>query len=292
MTDFKSDRFVVIGVGLIGGSVARALRQSGNVRRIIGVGRGRANLERALALGVVDEVAGDAAAAVRGADMVLMATPVRQNRILLQDIAASLPPRCVLTDAGSTKGDFVAEVRALLPHHLAMTVPGHPIAGAERNGVEAADARLFDGRNVVLTPLPENDPQALERVEALWRACGAVVTRMSAERHDRIFSAVSHLPHVLAYVLVHAMAARPDSGDLFRFAAGGFRDFTRIAGSSPEMWRDISLANRQALLADLNAYRERLGELAGMIEREDSNAIEQVYAIAREARSHWLQGKK
>ena len=133
---------------------------------------------------------------------------------------------------------------------------------------------------------------ALDRVEALWRACGAVVTRMSAERHDRIFSAVSHLPHVLAYVLVHAMAGRTDSGDLFRFAAGGFRDFTRIAGSSPEMWRDISLANRQALLSDLNAYRERLGELAGMIEREDSNAIEQVYAIAREARSQWLQGKK
>lgn len=292
MTDFKSDRFVVIGVGLIGGSVARALRQSGSVRRIIGVGRGRANLDRALALGVVDEVAADAAAAVRDADIVLLATPVRQNRTLLQNIAASLPPQCVLTDAGSTKGDFVADVHALLPHHLAMTVPGHPIAGAERNGVEAADARLFDGKNVVLTPIPGNDPQALNRVEALWRACGAVVTRMSAERHDRIFSAVSHLPHVLAYVLVHAMAGRTDSGDLFRFAAGGFRDFTRIAGSSPEMWRDISLANRQALLADLNAYRERLGELAGMIEREDSNAIEQVYAIAREARSQWLQGKK
>ncbi|MFN0038281.1 MAG: prephenate dehydrogenase [Burkholderiales bacterium] len=292
MTDFKSDRFVVIGVGLIGGSVARALRQSGTARRIIGVGRGRANLDRALALGVVDEVAANAAAAVRGADFVLMATPVRQNRVLLKEIADSLPPECVLTDAGSTKGDFVADVQALLPHHLAKTVPGHPIAGAERNGVEAADARLFDGKNVVLTPIPENDPQALDRVEALWRVCGAVVTRMSTERHDRIFSAVSHLPHVLAYVLVHAMAGRTDSGDLFRFAAGGFRDFTRIAGSSPEMWRDISLANRQALLADLNAYRERLGQLAGMIEREDSNAIEQVYAIAREARAQWLQGKK
>jgi prephenate dehydrogenase len=292
LKDFHSRRFVILGVGLIGGSVAAALRRAGRVKQIVGVGRSRANMERALALGVVDLVAQDAAEAVLGADVVLLSVPVQQNARVLAQIAASLPPDCLLTDAGSTKRDVVANLREFLPDRLAQCVPAHPIAGAELNGVDAANAGLFVGKNAVVTPLPENRLDAVERTEALWTACGAVVTRMAPEHHDRIFSAVSHLPHVLAFALVNAMSQREDAAELFRFAAGGFRDFTRIAGSSPEMWRDIALANRDALLADIEAYREQLAQLAGMIADADGSAIEAVFSRARQAREQWLRGTK
>jgi prephenate dehydrogenase len=292
LKDFHSNRFVILGVGLIGGSVAAALRRAGRVREIVGVGRSRANMERALALGVVDMVAEDATKAMIGADVVLLSVPVQQNARVLEQIAATLPPDCLLTDAGSTKRDVVANLRKILPSRLAQCVPAHPIAGAELNGVEAANAGLFVGKNVVVTPLPENRLDAVERTEAMWSACGAVVSRMAPEQHDRIFSAVSHLPHVLAFALVNAMSRREDAEDLFRFAAGGFRDFTRIAGSSPEMWRDIALANRDALLADIEAYREQLAQLAGMIADADGAAIEAVFSRARQAREQWLRGAK
>lgn len=292
MTDFHSDRFVIIGVGLIGGSVAAALRAAGAVQHVVGVGRGRANMERAMALGVVDEVSDQAGEAVRGADAVLLAVPVRQNAAVLAQIADQIPRGCLLTDAGSTKGDFVADLRRLLPGHLARCVPAHPIAGAELHGVEAAHAALFRDKNVVITPLPENPPDILRRAEALWETCGARLTRMTPAAHDKIFSAVSHLPHVLAYALVHALALRPDRTELFRFAGAGFRDFTRIAGSSPEMWRDIVLANRDALLDDLAAYRGQIDQLTAMIEGGDGKALETLFATARDARGQWLRTGK
>ncbi len=289
MSNFHSDRLVVIGVGLIGGSVAAALRRAGKVRRVVGVGRGRANVARALELGVIDEVVEDIAAAVKGADAVLIAVPVQQNQHVLGALADTLVPGTLVTDAGSTKQDFVAAVRRMAARHLSSVVPGHPIAGAELTGVDAASAGLFDGKNVVLTPLQENEAAAVDRVEAMWKACGARVSRMTPERHDRVFSAVSHLPHMLAYTLVHMIATRPDAEALFGFAASGFRDFTRIAGSSPEMWRDIALANRETLLADIEAYQQQLAELARRLREADGAEIERLFEAARSARNAWIR---
>jgi prephenate dehydrogenase len=285
LSNFHSDRLIVIGVGLIGGSVAAALRRAGSVRRVIGVGRGRANIARALELGVIDEAVEDIAAAVNGADAVLIAVPVQQNPRVLGALADALTPGTLVTDAGSTKQDFVASVRRIVSRHLASVVPGHPIAGAELTGVDAASALLFEGRNVVLTPLEENQAAAIDRVEAMWKVCGARVSRMTPERRDRVFSAVSHLPHMLAYTLVHMIATRPDAEALFGFAASGFRDFTRIAGSSAEMWRDIALANRDALLADIDAYQQQLTELARSLRQADGAEIERLFEAARRARN-------
>ena len=289
MSEFNCDRLVVIGVGLIGGSVAAALWQAGKVRRIVGVGRGRANIERALELRIIDEAIDDISAAVRGADIVLLAVPVRQNDRVLAKLAGSVAAETVVTDAGSTKMDYVAAARRLLPSHLSRVVPAHPIAGAELTGVDAANPGLFTGRNVVLTPLPENDAGAVDRIESMWKACGARVSRMSPKHHDQVFSAVSHLPHMLAYTLVHMIATRPDAQELFSFAAGGFRDFTRIASSSPEMWRDIAMANREALLADIASYQQQLGHLAELIHNADAEQLGKIFETARNARNAWLR---
>ncbi len=287
--EFSCDKLVVIGVGLIGGSAAIALRKAGRVGKIVGVGRGKENIRRALELGVIDEASDDASIAARDADIVLIAVPVRQTNGVLASLDGALSPRTLVTDAGSTKMDFVAAVQRLLPGHLANTVPAHPIAGAELTGVDAASAGLFIDRNVVLTPLSQSRPDAVERIEALWSACGARVSRMSAEHHDRVFSAVSHLPHMLAYALVHMIATRSDAEELFGFAAGGFRDFTRIASSSPEMWRDIATSNREALLADITAYQAQLSMLAELVRGADGERLGAIFQTARDARNAWLR---
>jgi prephenate dehydrogenase len=291
LSRFQSDKLVVIGVGLIGGSVACALRRAGCVRRVVGLGRSLPNMRRALELGVIDEAAADLGAAVKGADAIVLAVPVRQNDAILAQLGAHAEASALITDTGSTKADFAQAAARLLPGRLAMVVPGHPIAGAELTGVEAASADLFAGKNVVLTPLAENLESSIERTQALWLSCGARVSRMSPAHHDKVFSAISHLPHVLAYALVHMVATRPDANELFGFAAGGFRDFTRIAGSSPEMWRDIALANREALLADIAVYSRELAQLAELIRGGDATQLEQILAAARSARQDWLNGK-
>ena len=289
MSAFSCNQLTIIGVGLIGGSVAAALRRAGKVRHIVGVGRGRANIERALELRIIDQASDDIAAASREADIVLLAVPVQQNDRILSRLAGAVAAQTLVTDAGSTKMDYVDAVRRLLPLHLARVVPAHPIAGAEMTGVDAANPALFVDRNVVLTPLPENHAEALDRIESMWIACGARVSRMSPAQHDRVFAAVSHLPHMLAYTLVHMIATRADARELFKFAAGGFRDFTRIASSSPEMWRDIALSNREALLADITAYQEQLAQLAQFIRDADAEQLGRIFETARAARNAWLQ---
>lgn len=289
MSAFSCNQLTIIGVGLIGGSVAAALRRAGKVRHIVGVGRGRANIERALELRIIDQASDDIAAASREADIVLLAVPVQQNDRILSRLAGAVAAQTLVTDAGSTKMDYVDAVRRLLPLHLARVVPAHPIAGAEMTGVDAANPALFVDRNVVLTPLPENHAEALDRIESMWTACGARVSRMSPAQHDRVFAAVSHLPHMLAYTLVHMIATRADARELFKFAAGGFRDFTRIASSSPEMWRDIALSNREALLADITAYQEQLAQLAQFIRDADAEQLGRMFETARAARNAWLQ---
>jgi prephenate dehydrogenase len=284
------NRLAIIGVGLIGGSVALALKQAGQTGRIVGIGRNRDDLQEALRLGVVDEIA-DTSEAVRDADAVLLATPVGQFPAIMQAIAPHLHPQAVVTDAGSTKGDVIAAAQANLGAHLARFVPAHPIAGAEKSGVAAARAELFVGKNVVLTPLAENSGADVDKVEALWRGCGANVCRMTPQTHDAVFAAVSHLPHVLAFTLVEDIARRPNADQLFSFAAGGFRDFSRIAGSSPEMWRDICLANRDAMLQELDAYTAQLAQIRGLIEAGDGENLAALFEHARNARNAWAHAQ-
>lgn len=283
-------RVAVVGVGLIGGSFALALKRAGACDEVVGVGRDPANLRVALERGVIDRSEPDPAQAVKGADLVLIATPVAQIARMFARIAASIEPQTLVMDAGSTKQDVVAAARAHLGQRLAQFVPAHPIAGAEHSGAAAAQADLFEGRRVVLAPLGENQRDLVRRAEEVWTACGARVFRMSAEEHDAVFAAVSHLPHVLAYALVHELSERGNAGQLFGYAAGGFRDFTRIASSHPEMWRDICAANRVALLAEIDRYGDKLGELRALIERGDVAGVERIFSDARAARDRWLNG--
>ena len=285
----RFERVAIIGVGLIGGSFALALKAAGASGSVVGVGRSPENLARARALGVIDETAADAAVAARGADLVLLATPVAQTPEVLAALATALAPHTLVTDAGSTKRDAVAAARAALGARAAQFVPGHPIAGAEASGAQAARADLFRGKRVILTPLEENAPESVARIEAAWQACGAQVSRFTPEMHDAVFAAVSHLPHLLAYALVHAFGARADRDRLFENAGAGFRDFTRIASSNPEMWRDICMANRDLLQAECLRYQAALDALRAMLERGDGAGLEQAFSDARDARDAWLR---
>ncbi|WP_332674665.1 prephenate dehydrogenase [Aromatoleum sp.] len=283
------EKLVVCGVGLIGGSFALALRQAGVARRIVGIGRSAASLARAVALGVIDEATNEWSTALDGADFVLLAPPVGQMDAVMAAMAPHLAPGTIVTDAGSTKRDIIEAVYRHLSANLTTVVPAHPIAGAEKSGVESAFGTLYAGRKVVVTPLPENEPAAVLRVREVWEACGAQIHEMPPQEHDRVFAAVSHLPHLLAFGLVHDLAGRANAGQLFDFAAGGFRDFTRIAGSHPEMWRDICLANRQALLAELDQYLAELAYLRALLLSGDGERLEQLFDQARTARNTWAE---
>jgi prephenate dehydrogenase len=282
------ERVAVIGVGLIGGSFALALKEARACGHVVGAGRSAANLRKALELGVIDSIAPDAVAAAHNADLVLLATPVAQFLKLFREVASVLGPKAVITDGGSTKRDVVSAARAALGRKLGQFVPAHPVAGAEKSGAEAAKADLFRGRRVILTPLPESADSAVKKVHAAWSACGARITRLDAEAHDAILGAVSHLPHVLAYALVHELASRENGAELFDYAAGGFRDFTRIASSHPEMWRDICIANSDRVLEELKKYRRKLDAVGKLLEAGDGAALEKLFAEAREARDKWM----
>ncbi|RNE93355.1 prephenate dehydrogenase/arogenate dehydrogenase family protein [Marichromatium sp. AB32] len=283
-------RLAVIGVGLIGGSLACALREAGAVGEVVGCGRSLPNLERARELGVIDRFSQDPAEAVAGADMVFLAVPMRAMRGVLETIAPALAPGAVVTDGGSVKGSVVADAGAVFGAPPPFLVPGHPIAGTERSGVEAAFAELYRDRRVILTPVEQTAPEAVDRVEAMWRACGAEVTRMDVSHHDEVLAATSHLPHMLAFGLVDTLARMRENDEIFRYAAGGFRDFTRIASSSPEMWRDICLANREALSAMLGRFSVELADLARLIREEDGDELLALFARAREARDRYIDG--
>lgn len=285
---FKLNKVVVCGVGLIGGSFALALKAAGVVGEVVGVGRSQASLTEALKLGVIDRIASDWADAAKDADLILLAAPVGATEAVLRALAPQLAPHTVVTDGGSTKQDVIAAARTALGDKISQFVPAHPIAGAELSGVAAAKADLYQGKRVVLTPLPENPPAALNRVRQTWQACGAQLSELDGQSHDEIFAAVSHLPHVLAFVLVHELAARPNAGQLFSFAAGGFRDFTRIASSHPEMWRDICIANRQALLSEITLFVDALQNVYQMLEIPDDKDLLQLFSLARRQRNAWL----
>ena len=284
----KIGKLVVIGVGLIGGSFALALKRARAVKLVVGVGRTRSNLSAALDLGVIDEATQEPALAVQEADLVLLAMPVGQMPAIMARIAPRLSPHTVVTDAGSTKRNVIAYANRHLAAHLAGFVPAHPIAGTENSGAAAAFPDLFRGRNVILTPQAATAPRAQRLVRSAWEACGARVMRLTAAEHDAIFAAVSHLPHVVAYALVNTLSRRRNARQLFGFSAGGLRDTVRIAGSSPEMWTDICIANRDLLLRALGDYEEELGRLRAAIKSGHAGALKHMFERARSARARWL----
>lgn len=289
---FNLNKLVIFGVGLIGGSLALALKRANPDLHITGVGRSGDSLQTACDLGIIDSIAADAQSAIADADMVVIAAPVAQTGHILRDIAPHLDHSTVVTDVGSTKGDVIDAARNALGEKFSQFVPGHPIAGAEKSGAAAARADLYDGKNLVLTPTPATHPEAVKKVRDMWTIAGARVLEMTAEQHDSIFAAVSHLPHLLAFALVDEIAARPNASQLFDFAASGFRDFTRIAGSSPEMWRDISMANREALLKEMRSYQQALAALFELLENKDSTGLKDLFERASRARNDWAQAQE
>ena len=276
----------VIGLGLIGGSVARCLRASASYETVIGFDADHGTVDKALELGVIDKAAVSQKDALAGASLVVLATPPRVAEVLLPQLLQVLSEDAVVTDVASVKGTMVAAAGG-----ASNFVPGHPIAGSERSGVEAAQADLFRDHRVILTPLPETSVTALHTVHAMWDAAGAEVVTLDVAAHDAILAATSHLPHMLAYALVDALSKSELSDDIFRFAAGGFRDFTRIASSDPMMWRDVALANRDELLAAIDTFGQHLDALRAAIAAADGTALERCFTEARQARESFIAGQ-
>lgn len=283
----KIGRLVVVGLGLIGGSFAKGLRERGLCREVVGVDLDAESRRLAVQLGVVDRCESDLAAACQGADVIQLAVPILAMEKLLAQLARLDLGNAVLTDVGSAKGNVVRAARLAFQGKAVRLVPGHPIAGSEQSGVEAANAELFRRHKVILTPCEHSDEAALALVESLWRELGADVEAMEVEHHDQVLAATSHLPHLLAFTLVDSLAKRSENLEIFRYAAGGFRDFTRIAGSDPVMWHDIFLANREAVLRTLDTFRDDLDALRDAVDAGDGHQLLGVFTRARVAREHF-----
>ena len=278
------NKLCIVGIGLIGGSLARALRVAGYAHEIVGYGRGVGNLQQAVELGVIDRAEVSLTDAVRHVDMVVLAVPVGCMAEILGEVGPALADRAVVTDVGSVKGSVIAAARGALGKRFARFVPGHPLAGTEQSGVAASQADLFQGRRVILSPEPETDADATASVRAMWEAAGAEVAMLPAADHDRILAVSSHLPHVLAYCLMDMVVRHDDHRAILENSTGGFRDTTRIAASDPVMWRDICLANRDALLDALRQYHADLGAFVEAVERGDGKWLCETFTRAKHAR--------
>jgi prephenate dehydrogenase len=284
------NHLAILGVGLIGGSLARALRRAGACGTITGYGRNEEHLQRAQALGVVDRYSLVAGEAVHGADLVVLATPLATTEALLLGIRDYLKDDAVITDVGSVKGSVVAAARRSLPgKRLACFVPGHPIAGTENSGVEASFAGLFTGHLVILTPLAETAGDNMRVVSDMWNTAGARVVTMDVDHHDAVLAATSHLPHMLAYALVDFLAGMQEREEIFQYAAGGFADFTRIASSSPAMWHDVCYANRDNMIRILNQFDKHLKQIQQAIASDNSAALLEIFSRAKAARDNFVQ---
>ncbi len=283
------NRLCIVGVGLIGGSLARAAKRAGYCAEVVGAGRDAAQLQHAVQLGVIDRYDRDPARAVADADVIVLAVPLGAMESVLRGIAPHIKQGAVITDVGSAKGSVVAAAQAVFGSVPAHFVPGHPIAGTEKSGVDASRADLFQGRRVILTPLTRTDAAAVDTVRNLWRQTGAEVVEMSVEHHDEVLGATSHLPHILAFTLVDTLARLHEHAEIFRFAAGGFRDFTRIASSDPVMWRDICLANRDAIVTMIDRFQGDLMVLRAAILAGDDRHIEAIFTRAKSARDKYCE---
>ncbi len=278
-------RLALLGVGLIGGSLVRALKAQRAVEQVVGYGRGQENLQQARELGVIDEIATTAAEAVKGADMVVIAVPLGAVKPLLTEIKGALDEDAVITDVGSVKWSVVRDAQQVFGGTVPPRfIPGHPIAGTEKSGAAASLVDLYQGRRVILTPLDNRDETALNKVRAMWEQAGAEIVEMGVQHHDEVLAATSHLPHLLAYGLVDALARQETHQEIFHFAAGGFRDFSRIASSNPTMWRDISMANRKPLLETLGQFRKELDSIETMIRDKDDEGLLTLFTRAKQAR--------
>lgn len=278
------NRLAIIGVGLIGGSLALALKKTGAVNEVIGYARSEEARQQALELGIIDRVAMSVAEAVTHADMVFVAVPMGAMASVMTDMAEHLNPEAIITDGGSAKAQVVEAAKAALGDKFRQFVPGHPIAGTEKSGPSAAFATLYKDHRVVLTPVAETDAAATAKVKAMWQLTGADVFEMEVEHHDTVLAATSHLPHVLAFNLVGMLAQRDDCDEVLRYAAGGFRDFSRIASSDAVMWRDICLGNREAILALLEQYHQGMNRIEKAIRDGDGDYLIEVFARAKKAR--------
>jgi prephenate dehydrogenase len=283
-------RLCIVGVGLIGGSLALALRQAGYVNEIVGTSRNQAHLRRAVELGVIDRLDLNVARAAAAADVVVLCVPLGAMEPVCQQLKETFASDSILTDVGSAKASVVAAVRSAFGELPSGFVPGHPIAGTEKSGVDAAFAALFQNRRTVLTPLESTSEQACRTVVDMWEATGSIVEIATVDHHDQVLAATSHLPHMLAFGLVDSLARLGDHNEIFRYAAGGFRDFTRIASSDPVMWRDICLANRRALLSIMARFQADLDILAEAIDKEDGDLLLEIFTRAKLARDTYVVG--
>ncbi|MDG2089437.1 MAG: prephenate dehydrogenase/arogenate dehydrogenase family protein [Arenicellaceae bacterium] len=288
---YQFEKMVIVGVGLIGGSLARVVRHKRIAAKVVGVTRSRESIEKALKLGVIDSGTNSLGEALPGADFVVLATPVKTLERQLGEVATLTSDDCTVTDVGSVKTNLVEAVASGFPSMLKRFVPGHPIAGKESSGVGASTVDLFEGNNVIITPIEQSSFYHIERVTCLWESVGAQVLSMTPADHDRVFAWTSHLPHAVAFALVKAMASHTEADTMFDLAAGGFYDFTRISSSDPVMWRDVSLANKEALLEAISGYKEALNELERLIVSGDSIGIERYFKQARDARNMGLEQK-
>ena len=281
------DRLCIVGTGLIGGSLARDLKRLGKVGEVVGSSRQAANLRRAVDLGVIDRFDVDAARAVAGADMVVVAVPLGAVPAVLERIGDAVDDDAVVTDVGSAKGHVVEAARAALGPRLPRFVPAHPIAGTEHSGVDASVERLFERRRVILTPIAETDGGALRLVSEMWKTVGSEVTEMDVAHHDEVLADTSHLPHMLAYTLMDVLGRRKERAEIFEFSAGGLRDFTRIASSDPQMWHDICLANRGAMVTAIERFSAELDQLTDAIRSGDGEFVRAVFARAKSIRDRY-----
>jgi prephenate dehydrogenase len=277
----------VIGCGLMGGSFALALKRGGLVRRVIGYSKSPSTTEQARRLGIIDTAAESVLLAVSGSDLVLIAVPVSATEATFKAIRHLIEPGVLIMDVGSTKRDVVDAARRVLKDRIGLFVPTHPIAGKEVSGIAHADASLYAGRQVILTPLPKTQPELIQRATDVWAAIGAQVLRMTPENHDAAFAAVSHLPHVLAFAFFNAVARQPAGRDYLSLGGPGFRDFTRIAASNPAVWRDILMANREEVLKQTQRFRHALDAMEHVISTENTEALEELIRSASDARSGW-----
>lgn len=289
MNEKLIQRLCIVGVGLIGGSLARALKRANIVAEVIGSGRDAEHLKKAQSLGVIDSYNTNITEAVKNCDMVVLAVPLGAMQLVLENIAPAMTKDLIITDVGSAKASVVAAATQVFTTLPDTFVPGHPIAGTEQSGVEASFAELYEGRRVILTPLETSSEFAVDKVRRMWQACGADVINTTVDHHDEVLAATSHLPHMLAYSLVDTLARMDDKQEIFDFAAGGFRDFTRIASSDPNMWHDICLANSTALVKMIKKFTDDLQRLSNAIETKDSRYLKETFTRAKKARDEFCE---